>query len=257
MNDDGALFTIGQLARRTGLPVRTIRFWSDTGALPPAERTSSGWRLYDAASAARLELIATLRELGVGLSDVRRVLENKTTGAEVAAAHVDALDAQIRTLRLRRAVLSTVAKRGSSIEEMALMNRLARLSAQERTQIIDEFLDEVFDGLDTTQGMNNHLRQALPNLPDDPTPEQVDSWVELAELVSDPDFRGASAPWPSTPHGGRRKAGPKTLWAARGASSNTRTPRVSATSPRSRRKARRSWTASSAARRTPAGGRNC
>jgi DNA-binding transcriptional MerR regulator len=189
MEDDGrALLTIGQLARRTGLPVRTIRFWSDIGAVPPAGRTPGGYRLYDATSVARLELVRTLRELGVGLRDVRRVLARETTVAQVAATHVAALDTQIRTLRLRRAVLATVAKRGSSSEELALMNNLARLSAQQRKQLIDDFLDEVFRGMDTV-GVMNHLRQATPNLPDDPTPEQVDAWVELAELVQDPGFR--------------------------------------------------------------------
>jgi DNA-binding transcriptional MerR regulator len=109
MDDDGSEpLTIGRLARRTGMPVRTIRYWSDIGALPPAGRSAGGYRLYDAACVARLELIRTLRELGLGLEDVRRVLERETA---VAAVHVKALDAQIRALRLRRAVLSTVARR--------------------------------------------------------------------------------------------------------------------------------------------------
>ncbi len=77
------LFTIGELARATGLTVRTIRYWSDEGALPPVARSSGGYRLYDAASVARLELIRTLRELGLGLADVRRVLGGEATVAEV------------------------------------------------------------------------------------------------------------------------------------------------------------------------------
>ena len=55
--------------------------------------------------------MATLRELGLGLAEVRRVLDRQATVAEVAATHVEALDTQIRTLRLRRAVLATVARR--------------------------------------------------------------------------------------------------------------------------------------------------
>jgi DNA-binding transcriptional MerR regulator len=189
MDDDGrALLTIGQLARRTGLPVRTIRFWSDIGAVPPAGRTPGGYRLYDAASVARLELVRTLRELGVGLEDIRDVLAKQTTMAQVAATHVVALDTQIRTLRLNRAVLVTVAKRGSNSEELALMNKLARLSTQQRKQLIDDFLDEVLGEVDT-MGVMDHLRQAIPELPEDPTPEQVDAWVEPAELVHEPGFR--------------------------------------------------------------------
>ncbi len=75
MDDATTMFTIGQLAQRTGLPVRTIRYWSDIGAVPPAGRTGRDHRRYDAAAVARLELVATLRELGLGLAEVQRVLD--------------------------------------------------------------------------------------------------------------------------------------------------------------------------------------
>ncbi|WP_309094425.1 MerR family transcriptional regulator [Streptomyces sp.] len=191
MTDDGtALLTIGALARATGLTVRTIRYWSDEGALPPVARSEGGYRLYDAASVARLELIRTLRELGLGLTDVRRVLAGEATVAQVAAAHVVALDARIRSLKVTRAVLSTVAKRGSGTEEMTLMNRLARLSAAERRRILEEFVDEIFHGLDTADPeIRERMRHTAADLPEDPTPEQVDAWLELAELLQDPGFR--------------------------------------------------------------------
>ncbi len=188
------VLTIGRLAHRTGLSVRTLRFWSDEGAVPPVARSAGGYRLYDAESVARVELVRTLRELGIGLDDVCRVLSGRTTVAEVADAHVVALDAQIRSLKVSRAVLSTVAKRGSTVEETALMNRLARLSAAERKQIIDEFKEEVFGGLDDRR-LRDRLRTFSVELPDEPTPEQVDAWIELAELVRDPGFRARLRTW--------------------------------------------------------------
>jgi DNA-binding transcriptional MerR regulator len=183
------VLTIGRLAQRTGLPVRTLRFWSDEGAVPPVARSASGYRLYDAASVARVELVRTLRELGLGLDDVCSVLSGRTTVAEFADAHVAAIDAQIRSLKVSRAVLSAVAKRGSTAEETALMNRLTRLSTAERKQIIDEFKEEVFGGLDVEPRLRDRMRTFGIELPDDPTPEQVDAWIELAELVRDPGFR--------------------------------------------------------------------
>ncbi len=65
MSATAELCTIGQLARRTGVPARTIRFWSDAGLVPPAARSGSGYRLYDADAVARLDLVRTLRELGL------------------------------------------------------------------------------------------------------------------------------------------------------------------------------------------------
>ncbi|MDO0911623.1 MerR family transcriptional regulator [Streptomyces sp. DT2A-34] len=191
MIEDGTgLLTIGDLARATGLTVRTIRYWSDEGALPPVTRSSGGYRLYDAESVARLELIRTLRELGLGLDDVRKVVSGEKDVASVAATHVAALDAQIRSLKVTRAVLSTVARRGSTAKEMTLMNRLARLSAAERRRILEEFVDEMFRGLDTADpAIRERMRTMTVDLPDEPTPEQVDAWVELAELLRDPEFR--------------------------------------------------------------------
>lgn len=189
--DGDTLFTIGELARRTGLPVRTIRFYSDEGVVPPTCRTEAGYRLYDADAAARLDLVRTLRDLGVGLGTIQRVLDREIGVGDVAAAHAEALDVQIRTLRLRRAVLRAVAKRGSDPEEIELMHKLARLSDEERRRIITDFIDESFAGLDLSPDFEAKMRSALPELPDDPEPEQVDAWVELAELVGDPDFRAS------------------------------------------------------------------
>jgi DNA-binding transcriptional MerR regulator len=188
MENDGSLLSIGELARRTGLPVRTIRFWSDAGVLPRATRTESGRRLYDAACADQAELVATLRELGLGLADVRRVLAGQASIAEVAAAHRDALDAQIRVLQLHRAAMAVVVKRSASDEEKAMMTKLAEMPAAERRQMIDDFLAEVFQGLEPSPARAQRWAAAW-DLPDDPSPGLVDAWVELAGLVSDRDFR--------------------------------------------------------------------
>jgi DNA-binding transcriptional MerR regulator len=90
----------------------------------PLTRSFGGYRLYDAESVARLELIRTLRELGLGLDDVRQVVSGEKDVASVAAAHVAALDAQIRSLKVTRAVLSTVARRGSTAEEVTRTRRI-------------------------------------------------------------------------------------------------------------------------------------
>ncbi|MPY93354.1 MAG: MerR family transcriptional regulator [Acidimicrobiia bacterium] len=182
-------WSIGELARRTGLPTRTIRFWSDEGLVPPSGRTPSGYRTFGAADAVRLGLVRTLRELGLDLPTVRRVLEREASVAEVAAVHADAIDAQIRVLRVQRAVLRAAAAARPTLEEMELMNRLARLSADQRNQIITDLVDEAFAGLPDDNGIAERMRTALPDLPDDPSPEQVNAWVELAELVAEPSFR--------------------------------------------------------------------
>ena len=187
--DATALLTIGELADRTGLPVRTIRFYSDSGVVPPADRTDAGYRLYGADALVRLALVRTLRDLGLGLATIRRVLEREVSVVDAAATHARALDAQIRLLRVQRAVLGAVARRGSDPEEMQTMHRLAQLSDDERRRIVAEFLDETFAGLDIDPEFEARMRSAQPQLPEDPSPEQIEAAVELGELLEDEDFR--------------------------------------------------------------------
>jgi DNA-binding transcriptional MerR regulator len=181
--------TIGELARRTGLTTRTIRFYSDEGLLPPAERTQAGYRLYDGASLARLELLRTLRELGLGLPDASAALAGRSSVADLARQHVTLLDEQIRVLRLRRAVLRAIARTEAELDEVRLMKNLATMTDEERAALIDDFWDEVTAGLDINPDFDAGMRSAKPVLPDDPSPEQLEAWIELAELVRDKDFR--------------------------------------------------------------------
>ncbi|MFE3454431.1 MerR family transcriptional regulator [Nonomuraea sp. NPDC059194] len=185
--DGDTLYSIGDLARRTGLTVKTIRFYSDRGIVPPADRSPAGYRLYGIDAVARLDLVRTLRDLGLDLPTIRKVVDREVPLAEVAAAHAEALAVQIRTLRLRRAVLTAVARRGSTPEEMDLMHKLAKLSEDERRRLVDDFLDTAFGGLDP--GFEGVRRSMTPELPDNPEAEQVEAWVELAELSQDPGFR--------------------------------------------------------------------
>ncbi|MEU9497258.1 TIGR03086 family metal-binding protein [Streptomyces sp. NPDC048196] len=185
---DAGLWSIGEIARRTGLSVKLIRHWSDIGVVPPAGRTAAGYRVYDSESLARLELAWTLRDLGLGLPQIREVLNREHTLAEVAAAHVDALEVQIRALRTRQAVLRSVTRRSTTAEGLAFMSRTARLSAAERCTLIHDFLTETLTGLDAP-AYRRGLLAAAPDLPDNPTDEQVDAWIELSELVTDSDLR--------------------------------------------------------------------
>lgn len=127
--------------------------------------------------------------LGMDLATIQRVLDRELSVAEVAAAHADAMEVQIRVLQLRRSVLRVVARRGFSPEETTLMHRLTQLSGEERRRLIDDFVDGTFGTVDADPTAGAMVRAATPDLPDDPTSEQVAAWVELTELVGDEDFR--------------------------------------------------------------------
>ncbi len=184
--------TIGELARRVGVPVRTVRYWSDAGLIDPAGRTAAGYRRYDADAVLRLDLVRTLRELGLPMAAVRDLLARQSTLADVAATHVAALDGELRLLRLRRALLHYLATTPlTDLKELTVITDLARMSARERQQLIDEFVGRAFAGLPSDapgSGIATAMRTLPAELPDDPTSDQVNAWLELGELVQDPDF---------------------------------------------------------------------
>src|SRR5688572_11458507 len=80
------LLSIGQVAKRTGIRVKTLRFYADEGIVPPSERTASGYRLYDEADVQRLELVRSLREARLGLPAIRPVLARDLSLGEAAAS---------------------------------------------------------------------------------------------------------------------------------------------------------------------------
>jgi DNA-binding transcriptional MerR regulator len=180
--------SIGQMARLTGLPVKTVRYYSDIGLTPEADRSPSGYRRYDQAGLARIELVRTLRDLGLDLATIRRVLERQAGLAEVASAHADAIDLHIRQLKLRRALLRAIARRDSRPEEVQRMSAFARTSADEAGRIMEDFIASVF-AEHPDDPFAARMRGALPELPEEPSDAQIDAWVELAGLVGDPGFR--------------------------------------------------------------------
>ncbi|WP_433355903.1 TIGR03086 family metal-binding protein [Microtetraspora malaysiensis] len=188
MSDD--LLSIGELAERTGLSVKLIRHWSDIGVVPPSARTAAGYRRYAPEAVARLELARTLRELGLAMPVIREVVTRERDLAEVAALHADALEARIRTLRTRQAVLRSFSRQGSTTEDLTDMTDLAHLSAAERNAIVHDFVTDAIGDL-APSVYRDGLLLAMPDLPPDPTAGQVEAWLELAALIRDPELRAS------------------------------------------------------------------
>ncbi|MBE1598185.1 TIGR03086 family metal-binding protein [Streptomyces stelliscabiei] len=185
---DNTLWSIGEVARRAGLSVKLVRHWSDLGIVHPAHRTPAGYRLYGPEALSRLQLAQTLRGLGLGLATIRDVVEREDTLSEVAATHVDALEAQIRALRTRQAVLRSAVRRDTTAEGLTTMTELVRMSAAERRAVIQDFVTETLGELDVP-AYRRGLLAATPELPAHATDEQTDAWLELGELVTTPALR--------------------------------------------------------------------
>ncbi|PWV45064.1 MerR family transcriptional regulator [Nocardiopsis sp. L17-MgMaSL7] len=188
---DNDLYPIGDAARRSGLSVSAIRFYSDAGVIAPTRLTGAGYRLYDLHAIARLEFVRTLRELDVGLEEIRRVLGGESTLHDLLTAHLEIVERQERGLRAKGAVLRTLVRQEGTAAQVTLLRTLVSMSDEEREQLIDGFWNEVGADLDVPVGFVEQLRQLRPRLPQDPSAAQLQAWVELADLVQDREFRDA------------------------------------------------------------------
>jgi MerR family mercuric resistance operon transcriptional regulator len=114
-----AALSIGELSRRTGVNIETIRYYERIKMLPAPPRTASGRRVYGPAETRSLTFIRRSRELGFTLEEIRVLLalsidDGKNTCAEVrelAARHLADVRAKIADLRAMARVLAGAVRR--------------------------------------------------------------------------------------------------------------------------------------------------
>ena len=88
----------GELARRTGVSADTLRAYERRGLLPPASRSSNGYRLYPAEAVARVELIQAGLAFGFTLSELGRFLGARRAGSPPCREVRDAAKARLREI---------------------------------------------------------------------------------------------------------------------------------------------------------------
>ena len=102
---------VGELAKRTGLSVRALHHYDAIGLLAPSQRSDAGYRLYTERDIARLQQIASLRQLGLSLDEIRDALTRPDFSPErVIAAHIARVEEQIALAGELRARLCGIAR---------------------------------------------------------------------------------------------------------------------------------------------------
>ena len=99
--------SIGEVARRSGVKVPTIRYYEQIGLLPRAPRTTSNRRLYSAADLSRLAFIRHARELGFEIDAIRELLQLQGSPGQSCAA-VDTI-AKARLAEVEQRIASLLA----------------------------------------------------------------------------------------------------------------------------------------------------
>lgn len=122
------VLTVGQVAERFGVTVRTLHHYDEIGLLSPSERSSAGYRLYTQADIARLQNVVVYRRLGFPLEEIANLLD--ATAGPTLVEH----------LRRQRA---------------AVMSRLEEMSSL--VTAIDRALEKEMTGVDLTKEEQREL----------------------------------------------------------------------------------------------------
>jgi len=101
---------IGEVARLSGLSVKTIRFYCDQGLLQPTGRSEGGYRLFTADSLAELALIRALRSMDVSIAELMRILEVRRSGVCNCSTLKQSMGAKLASIDARIAELEVMKK---------------------------------------------------------------------------------------------------------------------------------------------------
>ena len=131
---------IGEVARVTGTPVETIRYYEREGLLAAPPRTEGNFRIYDESHLERLSFIRHCRSLDMALDEVRILLRFKDAPAEncgdvntLLDAHIGHVAARIRELRALERQLKSLRERCNEARDAAqcgILNELSQLPPQ-------------------------------------------------------------------------------------------------------------------------------
>jgi DNA-binding transcriptional MerR regulator len=103
---------VGDLAKLTGLTVRTLRFYDQIGLFSPSGHSDSGHRLYNEADIKQLHQIISLKDLGLSLEEIQSVLKGHTyTPSDIVDIQIERVRKNIKTGQKLLAELERVAER--------------------------------------------------------------------------------------------------------------------------------------------------
>ena len=111
------MLTVSKLAKMVGVGPDTIRYYEREGLIPEAERTESGYRVYDEGAVRRLRFIRGSQRFGLRLKEIKGLLEVMDRGlcpcghaSDLVTARIAEIDQQIAELRVLRGDLARLSE---------------------------------------------------------------------------------------------------------------------------------------------------
>ena len=138
-------YAIGDLARASGVTVRTLRHYDETGLLKPSHVALNGYRVYGEAEALRLQEILFYRSVGMGLAEIAETLDGTENPVERLSAHRQALAGEMVAAAERLALLDRTIAHLKGEADMAL-EELYKPFPPEKQAEYEAWLVETYGG---------------------------------------------------------------------------------------------------------------
>lgn len=196
-NTSGSRLGIGELAARAGVPVKTVRYYSDIELLPEAHRSGGGHRRYEHEALEHLALIRRLRSLGVSIADIAEVLQDGTSLGELAESEQQRVRLRQRELAWRDAIWQAL---GSSPGPWRprLLDRLTRVECPQRAhEELARAWRRLLPPWPPGSPIEAIVSYAAPAPPVRPSARQVSAYAEMYALVSSLEPKALPAARPS------------------------------------------------------------
>lgn len=181
-------WSIGELAAATGLSVKTLRYYSDSGLLPVAERSGGGHRRYGPEAWERIGLIRRLRALDTPIAAITRVARGEQALGDLVAAELAAVQEQLTQLRWREATLGALdgCADGERLRRLEILARVQRLP-EARRNLTDHWYRELPAEMPKRR-LDLMIAMLSPEPSHDPSPAAALAYAEIHVLVSTPGF---------------------------------------------------------------------
>jgi DNA-binding transcriptional MerR regulator len=138
-----ASLQIGEVAERTGVTQRTLRFYEEKGLLKPPSRMDGGFRLYSEADVKRVERIRRLQDLlGVTLADIKEMVDAEEILRELRAQFNPEAAIAEKRKQLERAIEVVQAQYGIVNQKIEQMNEM-KAQLEERLKTFDRWMGEL------------------------------------------------------------------------------------------------------------------
>lgn len=186
-----ALLTIGDVASRAKVPIKTIRYYDEVGILKPEDVTEAGYRLYGDAQVWQLNLIRALRETGFSIKDIRQLLAGETSPEDAITLQLELVTKQMEKLAQVQAVLKRAKGEDDALGRLYKLGGTVKLSPKERRTFLRHKMRNLLARKAPPGWRERFMEEFFEALPDTLSAEQVEAWVALVELLEDEGVQSA------------------------------------------------------------------